>query len=97
MPLHLAVEDGGNPAVVQALLDAGTDPNVKGGLYPQTPLISAVEGGNPAVVQALLDAGADPNAKKGFSNEPVIAIAVEEEGKRRGGSGTVGRRGRPQC
>lgn len=49
-------------SLVQALLDAGADPNadIHGGGY--TPLFAAIGSGNPRIVTAILEAGADPNA-----------------------------------
>lgn len=51
----------GNRGVVQALLDAGGDPNVR---LPMgwTALMFAAESGETAIVSDLLAAGADPNA-----------------------------------
>ena len=45
---------------MQALLDAGADPNATN-VAGQTPLLSAVMAGNAPVVEALMDAGAKPD------------------------------------
>ena len=70
-PLGLAL-DKESTEMVQALLDAGADPNQAGltvgllgllhGLLMSTsPLYMAVDKGSTEMVQALLDTGADPN------------------------------------
>ena len=68
-----------NVEVVQALLDAGADPNTR--LYNTSVLEDAVLaqafwGGNTEVVRMLLDAGADPNTLD-EDNIPVLARAVQ--------------------
>jgi hypothetical protein len=61
--LSFAVYNGknepGSVEVVQALLDAGADPNLSA-FSDSFPLVSAIYGG-PRLTEALLKAGADPN------------------------------------
>ncbi|MCY4382347.1 MAG: ankyrin repeat domain-containing protein [Nitrospinae bacterium] len=59
--------DGGNPAVVTALLDAGSNPNTRD-KNKRTSLHWAAEYSIPAIVAALLEAGASPTAKDKKSN-----------------------------
>ena len=59
--LHRAAASTNNPTVVQLLLEAGADPNVRNdeGL---TALHQGATNSNPVVISNLLSAGADPNA-----------------------------------
>ena len=60
-----------NPAVLQALLDAGADVEVKDD-FGWTPLHAAtVYNSNPAVITALLDAGANPKVKNNDGTTPL--------------------------
>lgn len=61
-PLHMAVALG-HAEMVKILLDAGADPNAKGGTAEHSPLHAAVQNGNVEIVALLLNAGADPNAR----------------------------------
>ncbi len=76
-PLHVAARHAG-AAVIQSLLDAGSDPNasVDGGV---TPLWVAAATLNSDAVRLLLDAGADPDAvstHKGWTAPPLVAAAM---------------------
>ena len=68
-PLHYAASNE-NPAVVQALIKAGADPNARDD-DKETPLHRAASNENPAVVQALIKAGADPKARNDDKETPL--------------------------
>ncbi|CAD7944841.1 unnamed protein product [Amoebophrya sp. A120] len=54
-----AAANGGNPDIVQMLLDFGANPNAKGE-FQRTALWRAAFAGNAVVVEMLLESGADP-------------------------------------
>ena len=68
-PLHWAA-DGGDVAIVAALLAAGADVSLATG-GGQTPLHWAANGGHAAVVATLLAAGAEVNAKSDDGGTPL--------------------------
>ena len=69
---------GGHTAIVQALLDAGADINVKDNEGGLTALIVAAALGQTDVVKVLLDAGADVNARDAVG-ETALRKAQESE------------------
>ena len=69
-PLHLAALFNENPAVIQALLAAGSDPMARTESGDETPLHWAAGNGSPAVVQALLAAGADAMMRTAMGRTP---------------------------
>ena len=74
-PLHFAAMTNENLAVLQALLDAGANPDAKGS-NDRTPLHEAVTfNEHPAGIQALLDAGANPDAKDSAGATPLHQAA----------------------
>jgi len=76
--LHLAVQDGGNPDVVDKLISAGIDPTEK--INGRNLLHLAVQkGGNPDVVDKLISAGIDPTEKdpEGWN---LLHLAVQDGG-----------------
>lgn len=63
-PLYFAIYDGDGPAIVDALLEAGADPNAP--LFGRSPVWHALTIDNEYstyIASTLLDYGADPNAK----------------------------------
>ncbi|MEM6294779.1 MAG: ankyrin repeat domain-containing protein [Myxococcota bacterium] len=62
----------GSVAMVEALLDAGADPNraQAGGM---TPLVAAVVGGHVETVRRLVEAGADPSADSTYGTPRALA------------------------
>ncbi len=63
--------------MVQQLLDAGVDTNVKDE-YGWTPLYWASRGGHDTVVQQLLDAGADTNVKNRWEWPDATSLGFRE-------------------
>ena len=62
---------------VNALLDAGANPNMRME-YGWTPLHGAVgDNTNPAIIQALLEAGADPNTPSEDGSTPLHVAAAD--------------------
>ena len=78
-PLSFAINQG-NPELVQALLDAGANPNTPSP-SGQLPLILALD--KPGIFKALLQAKADPNTKDQY-DAPLLFVAI-----RNGNSETV--------
>ena len=73
--LHFAAFFGGGSAA-RALLDAGSDPNLRSrNDFAVMPIHSAVAGGHGDVVAALLAAGADPNARQRHGWTPLQGAA----------------------
>ena len=76
--LLLMAAMGGHTAVIEALLQVGANPNVKGLNDDEsifgTPLIAAISLGKKDAALALIEGGADPNAA-GFDAGPRQAAA----------------------
>jgi hypothetical protein len=72
--LHKAVTKG-NPAIVQILINAGADREIRDLVYKQTALHIAASKGNTAVAQLLLTSGADINALDGRWEAPLHKAA----------------------
>lgn len=78
-----AAADGQHAEVVNALLEAGADPDISGGLLDETPLKMAATYGYEAIVKSLIAAGAEVDAP---DNTEVTALGMAAS---RAHSGTV--------
>jgi len=65
----------GDVAKLQALLEAGADPNQRGD-HGSRPLIEAVSAGQLKTVRALIAAGANPNLTSSGGRTPLIEAAI---------------------
>jgi ankyrin repeat protein len=75
-PLFCAVSSEGKEIErLDAILEAGGDPNVRGGL-PLSPLELAAREGNASAAQKLLAYGADPNSSKAGIDPPLYYAII---------------------
>ena len=76
-PLHAAATHSGEPAVIQALLDAGAHVEATDATAGATPLSLAVRhNGAPAVIEVLLDAGASLETSDASGRTPLHLAAA---------------------
>ena len=76
-PLHDAARYNKNPAVIEALLEAGADVNAQAQDTMGTPLHFAVYGKDPvAIMELLLKAGANPNVRDKEGGETPLHKAA---------------------
>ena len=79
-PLHWAAGYSDDTAVIEALVDSGADPNVRGDGDLTTPLdMAASLSEAPAIIEALIEAGADPNARGEGDFTPLHAAALNNQ------------------
>jgi len=71
--LHYAA-GGTDPAYLQALLDAGANPDIRNPLTGRTPIFDAIWYGREPQLRALIAAGADVNVQEFISNEPTQTL-----------------------
>lgn len=74
-------DEGPDFDVMQMLIDAGADINIRGGMWGKTPLHEATLNAGPEGVKMLLDNGADPTIKDHADQTPLDilqAIKLEE-------------------
>jgi len=72
-PLHVAAQQGHDRCkeIVELLIAAGADVNVKDGQGGLTPLHTAIRNSNKEIVELLIANGADVNAKDGGELTPL--------------------------
>lgn len=74
--IHLAAETASRP-VVEALLEAGADPNVSA-IGGQSALTRAALAGNVAVIDALISGGADVEHREAAPGRTVLQLVIDE-------------------
>jgi hypothetical protein len=65
----------GDTSAIRALIAAGADPGLPGGVNGWPPLMHAVHKNQKAAVEALLEGGADPNQRGGGGSTALIMAA----------------------
>ena len=79
-PLHSATAHAQDPAVIQALLDAGAQVEAADPVSGSTPLSLAVrDNGSPAIIEVLLAAGANPETPNASGLTPLHLAAVHTD------------------
>jgi ankyrin repeat protein len=78
-PLITAAREG-DTAKLSQLIEAGADPDERGGVNDWTPLMHAVHKKQLASVKALLAAGANPNLTAGAEGRDTALSLAEAEG-----------------
>ena len=76
-PLHAAATHAEDPAVIQALLDAGAQVEATDTVSGATPLSLAIrDNGTPAIIEVLLAAGANPETPNTIGLTPLHLAAL---------------------
>ena len=79
-PPLVATTRAGNLQAMQALLDAGADPNQHDGRQTDwTPLMHAIHKQQLDALRLLLERGADPNAATDSGTTPLLLAAIEPD------------------
>ena len=80
--LHVAIDVGSRHKVIELLLAAGADPDVKNDQFKETALHQACEQGDLTAVKLLIDADANPNVETESGVTPVmLAAEAPKKGK----------------
>lgn len=77
-PPILSAAINGNAEILELLLEAGNDPNMKVSVTGDTPLMLAARTGSIPAVTVLLDHGADINARESWGQTTPLMWAVAE-------------------
>ena len=76
-PMRLATING-SAAMIEALLEAGVDPNAPLTPHGDTALMMAARTGKPDAIQVLLDSGADVNTPEAWGGTTALMWAISE-------------------